>query len=97
MTNNVSATFQLRGLFIVCEFRYGPFVNPITWAQRPSIKMQFRSHQFEYSLLKSEHRTAKDRRNVSVVGSPINFVQVMITVFGLSKKLSLLLLLVMFC
>ena len=65
MTNNVSATFQLLGLSIVCEFRYGPFVNPITWAQRLSIKMQFRSHQIQFIFdLRKEIQKDIEKKNI---------------------------------
>ena len=60
LTNNVFiATFQLLGLLIVCEYRNGPFVSLITWAQRPSIKMLFRSHQIQF-ILNVSKETQKD-------------------------------------
>ena len=48
ITNNVSATFQLLELSLVCEFRYDLFVSLITWAQRPSIKILLCSHQMQF-------------------------------------------------
>ena len=72
--NNVLATIQLLGMSTFCEFRDGSYVSLITWAQWPSIKMQFRCRQIQF-IFDLRKEIQKDTAKVLTLSRPSGHVE----------------------